>query len=730
MRCNQKKWKMKEEVRMKEQTNKQTTFIRKAIGLLVCFAMVAIMLPANVAKATATSTSVPVIDDSQKGSITIHKYEYNKPIPTPNVPTPTDIAGNGKENQAVPDGAVALEGAGFTIYKVADLDDYYGIDGAALPDATTYYETVDGKYQVKSAYGTNSTGPVTTSSTGIAKFDNLDLGLYLVVETTTPDKVTTPIAPFLVSVPMTTAEGEEWLYDVHVYPKNATTYAGVKLKKTGKTGTGSETPLAGATFVLQKKQADGTYKTVTQTDKGVNLNYVDDDHPGDISGTLTTATDGTITIADLSQGEYRFIETGIGNNYGYILDGVTAYTFTISSSGAITYGSNTPTITAGTDTYISVVNKKPDVTKQVLNREAIPTPVNEADYSVGDTVSYKITVNVPENVGDLRKFQVKDTPDNAKLQYTTGTLKVYKADGTTEIPVTDATTQTNNYTITSDSTTGGFTVEFNTTNTTGIKGSAGADIIITYDAVLQSGAVTTKDGNPNTVDLIYEDKILPDSQADGNPNPTANPTPTEFYEIEDSATVYTFKITINKTGDDGTTPLAGVKFDLYKEVESGTTGALTTDQASDLGLPSTSTWKKVETLTTKADGSISPTEGLGNGIYYLVETETNDGYNLLSEPVKVELKATYTTSFSISSTGESKQVKNGIDNTKNVLTEKMSVNDGADQSNFTVSIKNSKGFTLPTTGGAGGFLFTLIGCCIMIVGIIIFYKSRNKQATN
>lgn len=690
---------------MNERTTKNKIIIRKVIGLLMCLAMAAVMLPVNVAK--ATSVNGPVIDTGKTGSITIHKYEYNGSEASP---SPTPIAGNGRPNQTIPDGAVALEGAGFTIYKVADADDlntYYGISSTGLPDASSYYTTdADGKYKVDTAKYPEA-GTKTTDVNGLAAFQNLDLGIYLVVETSTPDKVTTPIAPFLVSVPMTTSEGDDWLYDIHVYPKNKTTYGGVSLKKTGN----ANANLAGVTFVLQKKQDSGVYQTVTQDDKGNNINGKDN------TGTLTTAADGTITVEDLSQGDYRFIETGIGTNYGYILDGVTAYTFTIGADGSITYTNNTPTTTVGSDTYINIVNKKPDVTKEVLNNLPTPTPVKEADYSVGDTVSYKITVNVPSNIGDLRKFQVKDTPTN--LKYTSGSLKVYKADGTTEIA-------SSTYTITDNTPANGFTVDFNTTDAVGIKASAGADIIITYNAVLQNGAVTTKDGNANTVDLIYEDKILPDNQDDGNPNPTKTPDPTETYEIEDSATVYTFKMTINKTGENDA-GLANVKFDLYKEDSAGT---VTGDDAAALGLDSSKKWTKIESLTTGATGEISTAQGLANGTYYLVETETNDGYNLLSKPVKVELKAAYTTSFKATSTGESKTTKNEIDTANNTLTEKMSVNDGADQNSLTVSIKNSKGFTLPTTGGAGGFLFTLIGCCIMIVGIIIFRKTRNKQAAN
>ena len=45
-----------------------------------------------------------------------------------------------------------------------------------------------------------------------------------------------------------------------------------------------------------------------------------------------------ITVDGLSQGTYRFIETDRGDNDGYIMDGATAYQFTVNANGTIKYG--------------------------------------------------------------------------------------------------------------------------------------------------------------------------------------------------------------------------------------------------------------------------------------------------------------------------------------------------------------------------------------------------------
>ena len=61
-----------------------------------------------------------------------------------------------------------------------------------------------------------------TDATGHTSADQLEQGLYLVVETRVPENVTSTCNPFFVSLPMTTIDGAAWNYDVTVYPKNQT----------------------------------------------------------------------------------------------------------------------------------------------------------------------------------------------------------------------------------------------------------------------------------------------------------------------------------------------------------------------------------------------------------------------------------------------------------------------------------------------------------------------------
>ena len=68
-----------------------------------------------------------------------------------------------------------------------------------------------------------------TDAYGKSEAKDLELGLYLVVETKVPEMVTSTCNPFFVSIPMTSVDGTNatdggtrWIYDITIYPKNST----------------------------------------------------------------------------------------------------------------------------------------------------------------------------------------------------------------------------------------------------------------------------------------------------------------------------------------------------------------------------------------------------------------------------------------------------------------------------------------------------------------------------
>lgn len=632
------------------------------------------------------SAKMPTIDTDKTGTVTIHKYTSGNGMGS---------VGNGTEADPddFPTGAEPLKGAGFTLYQVVDkggMEAYYKADPKDLPDVSEYVEP-DGT--IKKAYIGNATSEGLTDKSGTATFSNLELGFYVVIETTVPDAVTIPMKPFLLSVPMTTTDGSDWLYDIHVYPKNETGYGKISLEKTG---VKDDEKISGATFALQKKSdADGKWINITKQSTA----------QGDDTGaalSLTTNNEGKITIEGLSKGEYRLIETFVGD--GYIMDGATAYVFKVNADSSITYGTET-----NANITINVTNERPDLTKKVQKKNG-GTWGMDADYSIGDEIPYKITVDVPKNITRLKTFTVTDTPTNL-----TDDLD------SIEIKCNDVAVIADAYTKVAGG--DGFTIKFKPAQMEAYKGK---QLVITYNATLKDTAFNTTAGNRNTAKLEYSKNITPNTTDDpDNPNKDKEEGKNT---IENSTVVYTFAVKIEKTGEDGTETkkLANVEFDLYQEVPAGTEGAISGADAP-AGLDKTKSWKNIKTLKTGTDGTVTH-KGLSNGTYYLVETKTNDGYNLLKKPIAVILNVQYTTTTKTESAwvedgnGE-KQVKSEIKETT------FTSADSTTQQGIKVQkVINKKGFTLPTTGGIGTFVFTFAGIAMMAAAVILLITSKKKKA--
>lgn len=639
--------------------------------------------------AAEPSAKMPTIDtDPDKtGTVTIHKYTSGNGMGS---------VGNGTEAHPgdFPTGAEPLKGAGFTLYQVVDkggMEAYYKADPKDLPDVSEYVEP-DGT--IKKAYSGNATSEGLTDKNGTATFSGLELGFYVVIETTVPDAVTTPMKPFLLSVPMTTTDGSDWLYDIHVYPKNETGYGKISLEKTG---VKDDEKISGATFALQKK-SDTTSSWINITQKST----AQGDNTGDAL-ILTTDVNGLITIDGLSKGEYRLIETSVGN--GYIMDGATAYEFTVNSDKTITYKESTDA-----NITIKITNERPDLTKEVKKKNITPEEWGRtADYSIGDKIPYRITVDVPKNITKLKTFTVTDTPTNLTDDVDSIEIKcndaAVTADAYTKAAVGD-----------------GFTITFKPAQMAAYERQ---QLVITYNAKLKDTAYNTTAGNQNTAKLEYSKNITPNATTDpDNPNKDKEEGKNT---IENSTVVYTFAVKIVKTGVDGTEtkPLANVEFDLYQEVPDGTEGAIT-GTSVPAGLDNTKSWKKIKTLKTGTDGTVTH-NGLSNGTYYLVETKTNDGYNLLKKPIEVILNVQYTTTTKT----ESAWVEDG--NGQKPEKSKIEKTTFTDSDSTTEGIKvqkviNKKGFTLPTTGGIGTFVFTFAGIAMMAAAVILLITGKKKKA--
>lgn len=737
---------------MKKAKRFLTGLLSAALALSLC----AMPAMADDGSGTTPAPTANPVWTQDTGSITIHKYEWNGE----NGGAGTGEAGDSLPSKPVEGGEdetpTPLAGATFTVYQVKSADelkDYYNGKNVTWPTSWEEYaekNTTTGGYKLKSGVTATVTevGSKTTDTSGVVKFEELPLGLYLVLETETPDSVKTACEPFFVSVPMTKVSTDtnggltDWLYDVHVFPKNSTAYGQAVLQKVGKqSGTNPEvTTMQGYKFKLYKKNDDGTWTWIEKKPaNGVDNagEWLDADNK---TGVLTTGTEGKISVSGLTKGVYAFVETGVNASDGYILDSGIAYVFKINDNGEMVAATNTDVegaqfpendvknfdINAVKEAKVEVKNYKPDFKKEIANKKY-------ADYGIGDDVPYTLTVNVPENVAKLKTFTVSDEMDKNQLVVNDNSIDVkgVKAGETTETTLKEG--EGNEYTLkpTSDTSKSGFTIAFDTKKIAEYKGGT---ITITYTAKLQPDASVGEVGNVNRADLKYSKKT--DITTEEDPP----------YDIHDEAVVYTFKTGILKKGDskDGN-PLDGVEFTLYKKVdakdtvsEDGTTVTfmgtpkpiLTPAEAKAKKLNATDNddepkWFAVMTLTTDDNGK-AVANGLPNGEYKLVETKTYKGYNLLTEPVDANLTLDCTitwkedTSFD-SNTGELKKheyqstvVKNKDDNTLYKYAE--------------ILIINRKGFNLPTTGGFGTLLFSGIGVLLVVagVGVLLSLKKKNR----
>lgn len=678
----------------------------------------------DTSKVNTPQKTTSVIDTKKKGSITIYKYLHAEDGETA---TPTG------EKQETPKNNSPLPGAGFTIYEVKNatwLETYYNgkeqtSDDYKMPVIDDFFEKDEtGKvksYEAKDL--TESTkiaqiGKETfTKNDGSAQFTNLDLGLYLVVETTQPQAVVKAVTPFLISIPMTrvkTNNGDEnqlkeWLYDVVVYPKNSTSRGEVIIDKKGVVGDKDATEkeaLNNVTFDLER--LDDSQNPAVWVKEKTDL----------VTGTAAegvTAAAGQIKVTGLNTGSYRFVETA-NDNKNYIVDESKYYYFNIDDKGQVVIPDdykNDPDYDNKNGT-LTIYNYKPDLDKEVLKRGGDKEDPNDwveaTDYKAGATIPYKVTVTVPANITKLGTFKVTDTPMHQTDNIDADKIHVYHYNGT-EI-------DNSKYAVVRDNTQKGFVLTFNNPRED-LAGDAGKTITIRYKATLDKDAVTTSDGNPNTVELEYTNRIGSDGQPAGDSTD----------KIHDDAIVYTFAVNIVKTAADKNTPLSGVEFDLYEEVAEKTEGTVLGSTIGMTGENAEKYYKLVKHLTTDGYGKVSAS-GLEKGTYYLVETKTAEGYNLLKEPVKVDLNFVYSETWDERKEYvEGALVKHDVDYNRQNAFEKGTTNaTELTSGSITANIINRKGFDLPTTGGFGTLLFSGIGVLLVVagVGVLLSLKKKNR----
>ncbi len=615
--------------------------MKKTISLLVALVMLlALAVPAFAAGAT--------INYDQTGSLTLYKYDMTSATGN-GVELSSFVATGVKDNTAETALApYAIQGVKFSYLKVADISNQttapeegkadvsllYGMvandktaalltalglsyDDAYTNDGTTYYFTSDKLNHAVNAVMSDSTaaknvlenyikanGGMTmdeTDANGYTSASDLPLGLYLIVETYVPENVTCTVNPFFVSLPMTTVDGTEWMYDVTLYPKNET--GNPTLEKT------------------VRENAEDTGKTEEY------------------------AHTATASIGDVV--DYQIVSKlpTVTSEASYL----TTYTYVDTLSKGIAYNKEDVTISYYTDA--------------ALTREI--TSWTEADGKF--TVTYGTAAN------DATTMTIAMTADG--LREINASKTVYPAGSVA-------------------------------------SGYSTCYMVINYSATVNNDAVLGDSGNPNEVELTWKR------------------TNTAYYDtLKDDCHVYTYGIDLlkkfhdeNDTDADGN--FANVKFVLRNDTDTYFVAADLIDgvyYAKDHVAEETD----ATVFVPDEDGKII-VKGLENDVYYIKETATDSGYQLLADEIKVEIVAAESDTL-CGVCGKALLTASAKVNDQDVtmLEDNNSVNALAP-----LTIINNHDFDMPRTGANGTWLLSILGIVGMAacaVALIVLLRKKHGQ---
>ena len=326
------------------------------------------------------------------------------------------------------------------------------------------------------------------------------------------------------------------------------------------------------------------------------------------------------------------------------------------------------------------------------------------DAQIGDTVEFQTTVNIKKGAKNL---VLHDTMD-AGLTPNVTSVSI------------DGLTKDTHYSVAAtpaSGTTTGFDLTFEQTYLDSL--TADTDVVVTYTAQLNENAVIGGNGNVNHTHLTY-----------GDHQTTA----------EDTTTTYTYEFTVIKNDD--STPankLAGAKFKLYysngtDEVQfvatatAGTYRVATPEEIADTNVT------KITEITTVANQDIKYI-GLDADTYILKETVAPDGFNILPRTITVQIAGVNGTTKVEQTAAEGSNPATYFDNGtvfQRSDGQSSTVNNPATgnvKADKTITVVNTKGGLLPTTGGLGTTIFYTVGG-LLVVGAVILLISRKRMKKN
>lgn len=329
--------------------------------------------------------------------------------------------------------------------------------------------------------------------------------------------------------------------------------------------------------------------------------------------------------------------------------------------------------------------------------------VETGSLTIGESATYYITVVVPATVNTEEAITVHDELPS-ELSFNRD-VKVYAAPTTAELnastPVSElidlnygdlfAGTTVKNDELGDNCT---FHIEINPKDNA--DKYVGKTLVFKYSATLQDAAYDENgSGFVNKEFLDY-----------------SNYTTTEKH-----VPVMTYDFDLEKTFKDSTDEQTGLKatFNLYTAEEYAkltdgdpkTTGSTMKFKTDTHGYYVSAATEGTDENIEAVKGTLVNVRGLGEGTYYLVETATANGYNVLDHAISITVTATYD------------------ETTGHVNGGRVSIKNGKAESNDKVSVENVKGLLLPSTGGMGTVAFAVVGLIVMAgAAVTLIIKKR------
>lgn len=393
------------------------------------------------------------------------------------------------------------------------------------------------------------------------------------------------------------------------------------------------------------------------------------------------------TIANLDAG-YYFVKDKDGS---LNTEGADAYTKFI-----IKLVKNTD-VTPKTDTPKAEKKVKENV-KQVTDDANYGKGYNDvADYNIGDTVPFAFYSVVPDMANYKSYNYVFEDKMDAGLTFDEKSVVV---------KIGNKPIASSKYTITKnpdDKCTFHVEIADLKSLTAEEEIAAGSEIRIDFNATLNANAVIGLPGNVNQMKLKYSN----------NPNDNSSKGETPW----DKVIVFTYELDTTKIEKDNTTnKLEGAEFILYRG-ENSKEYAIVSKGKLTGWIPNK---ESATVLKSDKDGKFV-VKGLDDGTYFLEETKAPEGYNLLKDPVKIQINAE--TANNQNWNGDAKKaltsLKIKVNNDNGV--ESTDTNKGI----VSATVENSKGSQLPETGGIGTTIFYVVGVVLMLgAGVLLITKRR------